>query len=97
MLCLQTNEEIIDHLSMKCITAQEIWSIVLQVLDIKENMSENTFEDLLLFWVKKYQYICPLPIFVTWGIWLLINRVIFRNENIVTTPQASKFISFFNE
>ena len=62
------DDKSIDHLFVSCVFSQQVWSEVLRLLEITNNLEHNSIEGNLRKWGFSVGSHKSLPLFVIWGL-----------------------------
>lgn len=93
-LC-QIVEETINHLFISCTFAQEVWSYIVQGLNISTIEPLVAVEDAIFKWCLSGMV--ALPIFIAWCLWRNKNSPIFERKGESTARLSDKIIAYFLE
>lgn len=83
VLCLQ-DEELTHHLFLSCPTTRNIWSQVIQTLNLNMNWQG---EDIIAAWEHWWSTSAAerprnLPLLISWHIWIKRNSIIFEDRQV---------------
>ena len=78
IICNNTAENI-DHFFVECVFYKNLWSKVLDGLQVYCCWNHPTLEEKLLFWIKRFPHYKTFPFFNMWGIWKTKNALVSDN------------------
>lgn len=79
ILCLKDSKSA-SHLFFKCVYSRSLWFDVLGALKIRATDPIEPLGQYLLWWEQNMGIFKSLPIFMTWGIWKVRNKLIFEGR-----------------
>lgn len=96
LLCLNS-EETVQHLFVECPIAQELWFLICRSLKLNQNWQLRSLEDNLKQWLLGNPNSASVPFFVTWGLQLFRNSILFEGNRQSLVEVGKKVLSAIAE